>query len=94
LQALVVLLRAEHVAAPILLARSTRCGDADGSAIRAAIGDVAGHEPGLVEGPDTDVLTGAARFDGCHWSSEGARASAALWSERLLPVLRTTAPTP
>jgi hypothetical protein len=94
LQALVALLRAEHVAAPILLARSARCGDTEGSAIRAAIDDVANHEPGVVEGPDLDVLTGAARSDGCHWSSEGAHASAALWSERLLRVLRAEASRP
>jgi len=92
LVALIRALRAGHVAAPVLLARSTRCLDADGSAVRAALARVAAREPGVAEGPDTDLLSGPMRADGCHWSSAGAAAAARLWAPHVLHALRSAAP--
>lgn len=92
LAALIRTLRAGHVSAPVLLARSTRCLDADGTAVRAAIARVAAREPGVAEGPDTDLLSGPLRADGCHWSSAGATAAARLWAPHVVHALRGAAP--
>jgi len=65
---------------------------ADGSAVRAALARVAAREPGVAEGPDTDLLSGPMRADGCHWSSAGAAAAARLWAPHVLHALRSAAP--
>ena len=88
LQQLVLLLRAFGVEAPILLARSTRCGASKGAAeVRAAVTGLAQTRTDLLLGPDTDELGADLRIDGCHFTRAGLAAAAALWADALIPVL-------
>lgn len=72
------------LAAPILLADSTICRSDQGRAVREAIGSIVADSTRFRAGPDTDTLSGPAlRSDGCHLSSAGQQAAAALWAERI-----------
>jgi hypothetical protein len=77
-------LRAEDVAAPVLLARSTACHGSDGSAVGEALLSLRGRHADVWPGPDTDALRGAYRAGGCHFSRQGLDAAAALWAQALV----------
>jgi hypothetical protein len=78
--AMLASIRREGVAAPIFVARATRCakfrpseeiGDA-----QAALADPGA---GVLAGPDLDTLGFGDRYDGCHFSTEGLDRAADLW---------------
>ncbi len=78
--AMLASIRREGVAAPIFVARATRCakyrpsgeiGDAQSGLVDPAAG--------VVAGPDLDRLGLADRYDGCHFSTEGLNRAADLW---------------
>ena len=67
--------------APIFLARATICRSSESQALRSAISEVLGSDPGFTAGADTDTLIGADnRIDGCHFSTRGQVAAARLWA--------------
>jgi hypothetical protein len=69
--------------APVLVARSTRCGDTDGIAVRQALQQLAARHPAVRPGPDTDTLQGNLRAGPCHFSRAGLDAAAALWARAI-----------
>jgi hypothetical protein len=70
--------------APIYVAQATICGSFPSEEIRAAQAALAGL-PGVRPGPDTDALSHVGlRYDGCHFSAEGAKRHADLWVDALL----------
>jgi hypothetical protein len=71
------------VAAPIVLAMSTRCGAADGREVRAAVDDLLALHHDLRRGPDTDQLTQSNRVRNCHFSGTGLRAASVLWAQAI-----------
>lgn len=76
-------LRAFGVTAPMVLALSTYCPRSDGGAVRQALRDYAHSAADVLPGPDTDVLQGAMRSGGCHFSAAGLDAAARLWADAL-----------
>ena len=66
--------------APIVLARSTICGSAQGDAIRQAIEEKVASDRRFRLGPDTDTLSGEMLRNGCHLSSEGLDSVAKMWT--------------
>lgn len=80
------------VAAPLVVARSTRCfgpGLGAGSVRRV----LQRHEADLrreriVLGPDTDGIGSEGRSDGCHFNQRGREEAAALWVRSLAPLTR------
>jgi hypothetical protein len=82
-EALRALVRNAGIEAPFLIAKSTRCGAADGRAVRAAVDDLLAVHGDLRRGPDTDHLTRESRVNGCHFSSEGLRAASVLWAQTI-----------
>jgi len=87
------LLRAYGVNAPVLAALSTRCRNQGSDAVRAAIAQVASHDPSIRVGPDTDLLTGTLyRHDGCHFSEAGIGEVAKRWASAIETLLGTTHP--
>lgn len=76
---LVTLLRSHGITAPIMVALSTRCRSTSDEPVRSALLSAAHAEPGVILGPDTDVLDGRFRHDGCHFSEAGLAAAADLW---------------
>jgi hypothetical protein len=85
-------LRGAGVQAPMVLARSTLCGTADGTAVREALVGLVQKHADLRLGPDTDALTGASRSGACHFSQSGREQAAALWAQTLLPLLPPARP--
>jgi hypothetical protein len=85
LLSLVDAIRAQHVDAPIYVARSTYCSGVVSDAIRAAQMNVLAQRRNLRAGPDTDVLSDADLRNGCHFTRRGALAGAALWFAVLQP---------
>jgi hypothetical protein len=83
LTALVRRLRNNGVAAPILVARSTRCRNDGSAAIREAVATVSAREPGVLAGADVDSLDNTARADGCHLNEAGLQRAATLWLDAL-----------
>lgn len=82
-------LRVRGVAAPVVVARSTRCRSGTGAeSVRQALANVAQRHAGVVLGPDTDTLAGPLREQDCHFSRAGLRAAAAMWAQSLAPLLR------
>lgn len=77
---LVAHLRKQGVSAPIVVALSTRCRNSYGEPIRRALQAEASVVPGVVVGPNTDVLDGAHRDRDCHFSGPGVIAAAELWA--------------
>lgn len=73
-------IRAAGVTAPVLLARSTYCNGSDGRLVRQAVSRLLARLPDVQAGPDTDTLLGKNRTRGCHFSSAGVDAAAALWA--------------
>jgi hypothetical protein len=71
---------AAGVTAPLMVARSTHCKGADGTAVRGAIGHVTALRADVLEGPDTDRLLGQNRLADCHFTQPGLDAAAALWA--------------
>ncbi len=76
-------LRDQGIAAPVLLARSTRCRSGGSDAVRGAMARVAQGDAGVLLGPDTDSLGDAFRFDGCHFNDNGLQRAASLWLDAL-----------
>jgi hypothetical protein len=83
LDALLALLDENGVHAPLVAALSTYCPGSDGRQVRQAIRRFAGEHGRLVEGPDTDLLQGAMRSGGCHFSEAGLQAAASAWAKTL-----------
>ena len=81
-------LRAAGVAAPVVMARSSRCRRADGTVIRDAMRQLAAAHPDLRLGPDLDTLGDAYRFDGCHFNAAGLWEAADAWALALLPLVQ------
>ncbi len=82
-------LRANGVAAPIFVARSTFCeGGAhpfkNRPAIRRAQAELPDPQSGIFAGPDTDTIVLEERFDGCHFTTTGLEHCAELWLEAIL----------
>jgi hypothetical protein len=72
--------------APIYVATSTFCSKARASkTIRRAQAGLIDEKAGIRAGPDTDTLTFAKRYDGCHFSTEGTEKAAQLWWQALQP---------
>lgn len=89
LTSLVASLRANGVTAPVLLARSTVCRSAPAEGLRVALEALAGANPGVRLGPDTDAIQH--RHDGCHWSDSGRRQVADLWAISITEALPAAA---
>jgi lysophospholipase L1-like esterase len=83
-RAVLTVLRERGIAAPILVALSTRCRNDGSEEVRKALRIAAQSEPGVAIGPDLDVLTGSLREDGCHFSAAGLEMAAELWSRAIL----------
>lgn len=75
-------LREVGVDAPIYVALVGRCRDDFSPAVRAAQA-AATRMPGVLLGPDTDVIGMAQRHERCHFDGSGQRRAAALWYEAL-----------
>lgn len=75
LASLVSGLRRAGIIAPVLVARSSRCGAIYSPAVRAAQMEW--------PGPDTDLLGAAYRQDGCHFNNAGRHMAAKLWFDAL-----------
>jgi len=82
--ALLDTLRAGGISAPVWAARSTVCQRGDGRAVRQALQRLGERHPDVLPGPDTDTLQGAYRTGGCHFSSAGLEAAAALWARAIV----------
>ncbi len=82
--AMLAALRHEGVAAPIFVARASRCAKTrPDEEIRGAQSALVASDLSILAGPDTDALGFAERFDGCHFSSEGLDRAADLWVEAI-----------
>lgn len=88
-RAMLAAVRAKGIAAPIYVARASRCGRSrPNDEIRRAQSGVIDKESGVLEGPDTDTLGLAERYDGCHFSKEGLQRAAELWLQAITPAIR------
>ena len=76
---------ARGIDAPLYIARSTYCRQSGTGAIRRGVDRYLDAHAGLRvrAGPDTDLLLGENRYDGCHFSAIGLKRAAALWAEYL-----------
>ncbi|MEZ5532071.1 MAG: sialate O-acetylesterase [Steroidobacteraceae bacterium] len=83
--AMVRAIRGAGWAAPVYVARATRCGDSVSPSVRAAQTELGIRFPslGLRPGPDTDVLVGSVWREGCHFTHAGLVRHAGLWYEVL-----------
>ncbi len=78
--AMLAAIRALGVDAPAFVALATRCGEYPPNAeIRAAQTELVNPGLGIFQGPDTDQLDAAWRYDGCHFSNAGLDAHAEMW---------------
>ena len=85
-RALLDALRARGIQAPIYVARASRCGrHRPNEEIRRAQSELVEPSAGVFAGPDTDSLDFSARYDGCHFSTEGLEQAAALWLRSMVP---------
>jgi hypothetical protein len=81
-------LRRYGVFAPVFVALTTFC-QAEGNpfrnheAIREAQKNIPDTTKAIFPGPDTDLIGPEERFDGCHFSGEGAQHCAELWYDAL-----------
>ena len=83
--ALLASIRAQGVEAPIFVAQTSRCARfLPSGAIRDAQHSLIDPALGIYSGPDTDTLGREARYDGCHFSTEGLDQAAELWLKSLL----------
>lgn len=72
------------VDAPVYIAVATRCGPyPENQDIRWVQRDLVNHDLRILQGPDTDALGPEFRHDGCHFSTNGLEAHAAMWVEYL-----------
>lgn len=76
---LVAFLREQGLSAPIYVAQASICRNQANVEIRAAQHAVLNPALGILPGPDTDVLDGTYRYDGCHFSDAGLARAATLW---------------
>ncbi len=78
-------IRRSGIAAPIYVARATRCGDLVNLEINAAQRELGlGYAAlGLRSGPDTDTLAGPIWRDGCHFTQAGLVRHAGMWFDVL-----------
>jgi hypothetical protein len=83
-EAVLATLRSGGVDAPVLMARSTVCRRGDGRAVKEAVAQLAAHHADLWPGPDTDLLQGADRPQGCHFSRAGLDKAAGLWADAIM----------
>jgi hypothetical protein len=84
--AMLVAIRQLGVDAPIYVANTTFCSKARTSeTIRRAQKSLIDERAGIRAGPDTDTLTFAERYDGCHFSTEGTEKAAQLWWQAIQP---------
>lgn len=84
-RAMVAALRQRGIAAPIYVARASRCGKVRSSeSIRQAQEAVLERAGGVFSGPDLDTLGFGDRYDGCHFSTEGLDRAAELWLESIM----------
>jgi lysophospholipase L1-like esterase len=80
--------------APIVMARSTVCRSAPGTAVRAAIEFKAASNARFQLGPDTDTWIGADfRYDGCHFSANGLDLAAQLWAATIAQLVKSSSGT-
>lgn len=83
--ALLDAIRARGIKAPIYVARASRCGRYHpNDEIRRAQLELVDNRAGILAGPDTDSLDFSARYDGCHFSSEGLERAAELWLQSIV----------
>ena len=85
---LLLRLREQGITAPVLLAHSTHCKQADGAEVRAAIDGLLRSHPDLLPGADTDTLVGKSRKGDCHLSNQGLAQAAQLWAQALKVALK------
>jgi len=85
---LLLALRRQGITAPVLLAHSTHCKQADGAEVRAAIDTLLQSHPDLLTGADTDTLIDKSRVGDCHLSNQGLAQAAQLWAQALKVALR------
>ena len=83
LHQLVKLFRAADFNAPFYLSRSTKCDflkPQNSDAVRAGQLSAIDDTLNIRQGPDTDTIGNAGRYDGCHMNEVGTIANAALWA--------------
>jgi hypothetical protein len=71
--------------APVWIARTGRCGDAFGPAVRDAQARVAAAYPWTRHGPDLDLIGPDERFERCHFAAPGQARAVDLWHAALGP---------
>jgi hypothetical protein len=82
--AMLASIRAHGVDAPVLVAVATRCGQYPVSQeIQQAQQGLVNPAAGIFAGPDTDLLDGQYRYDGCHFSTDGLTAHAEMWLQQI-----------
>ena len=75
---------ATGISAPLIVARSTICGQQPPyEPLRRAIVAAAAADARIIVGPDTDSLGTRFRYDSCHFNKLGRHAAAELWQEAL-----------
>ena len=84
------MIAARGIDAPLYIARSTYCRQAGTGAIRRGVERYLDAQDSLRvrAGPDTDLLLGENRYDGCHFSAIGLKRAGALWAEYLAGVVQ------
>lgn len=83
-RAVLATLRNAGVDAPVYVAQASVCRNFGSEEIRAAQARVT-ELPNVRPAPDTDTLSHVAyRYDGCHFSAEGAKRAAQMWIDTLL----------
>jgi Carbohydrate esterase, sialic acid-specific acetylesterase len=82
--------RTYGITAPFLVALCTLCGEPHPNAANVRAGQLGAIDPdlGTFQGPDTDKIGPADRFDGCHMSEAGACKQALMWAEAIAAVRR------
>jgi hypothetical protein len=83
--AIVQQLRSLQVDAPVFIAVATRCGNlVPDEELQRVQRELAVDSLGIFNGPDTDLLGSAYRYDDCHFNELGLEVHALLWADILL----------
>ena len=80
---IIAAIRAADVHGPIFIATATTCGADREPIIRSAQMSIPNESLGVYAGPDTDLIGGAMRSDGCHMTHEGTNEHAKMWADKL-----------
>ncbi len=81
---LVNYLRSAGIEAPIYPAMATRCAGAPDFVLQEAQRNLADDSLKIFNGPNTDSLDNAYRYDNCHFSKTGLNVHAQLWLEAIM----------